>query len=765
MKFLSVNWLALWLNVLFMSETAVSASEHAQRVISVAVFAPAHGVFHYLAPGDAQLEAGSRVWVEFGRSHRVGLVVPDQVSTDISGKDPEQRATAIKPISDTLDASAVISEELIALAQWASGYYHYPLGEVLAVALPVWLRRKRALPSDDVETWRLTAQGTNEESSLARGAVRQRKLVDRLKTSPCSSPELNADQPGWRPAMRKLTERGWVEKSLEPMTEERLGEKPNPPAISLTTEQQSAAQTIANSRDQFSVTVLEGVTGSGKTEVYFDAMSAVLAQGGQVLMLVPEIGLTEQLTGRLRERFGDTVAQLHSGLAERERAMVWARVRAGNVGVLLGTRSAVWASFARLQLIVVDEEHDASYKQQEGFRYSARDIGVKRAQSLDIPIILGSATPSLETLANVVRGRYQHVPMTQRAMDAELPDIRCIDVRGLSLDGGVSPLLAKAMHTHLDRGNQVILFLNRRGYAPLLMCRNCGEPRRCDQCDAYLVFHKRLAQARCHACDRMWPMRRPVRCCDEPDVAPIGLGTEQIEEALGGLFPGRQVLRIDRDTARKRDALPQMLRAITAREVDIVIGTQMIAKGLDFANVTLVGVVDADNRLYSVDFRAEERLAQLLIQVAGRAGRAEQRGEVLIQTHHPHHPVLTNVITHGYEAYAREALIEREAAALPPYSAMALLRAEARSNEQAFEFLRAAREVLCASPVADVVVSYPLPALMERRAGRFRALVVLNTSTRAALGGLLRSGIDEIGAMARRHRVRWSLDIDPQDTL
>ena len=425
----------------------------------------------------------------------------------------------------------------------------------------------------------------------------------------------------------------------------------------------------------------------------------------------------------------------------------------------------MWAPLPALGLIVVDEEHDPSYKQQDGLRYSARDIAIVRAQRANCPIVLGSATPSLETLANVRRGRYQHAQLRQRAIARSMPAIHCIDVRGLTLKAGLSDRLISAMDEHLHRNEQIILFLNRRGYSPLLICRNCGEPRRCDHCDAFLVFHKTTASTRCHHCDRQWPLTYAPRCCQNPDLQLLGQGTERLEECVSEIFPDARICRIDRDAIRRKDALHGILTRIANREVDIVIGTQIVAKGLDFAGVTLVGIVDADSRLYSVDFRAEERLAQLLLQVAGRAGRAELPGRVLVQTHHPEHPVLGRIIAEGYDAYAAVALREREEIGLPPYRAMALVRAESAEPARALAFLGKARRLLNSETSARLDLSYPIPAAMERRAGSYRALIVITARGRRAIGDLFTTRLAALDKLARGERVRWSVDIDPQDTL
>lgn len=727
--------------------------------VAVTVFGPLRGEYDYLLPAGSTREEvvpGQRVLVPFGRAQRIGVVVGCQIGSALA-------SDKLKPLARVLDRQPLLDGGMLALARWASNYYHHPLGDVLAAMLPTWLRRESELPIRQEASWGLTPAGAAVHADALPGAARQREVLALLAQGPCTAQALASLEFAWRGVMKRLLAKGWV----VPMAPREIAAAGTPPTaeLALNDEQAEAAEMIGATLTQHAVVVLDGVTGSGKTEVYFDAIARCLAGGRQALVLVPEIALTEQLVRRFERRFGTRVALSHSARSERERARTWADCRAGQVGVLIGTRSAVWTPFPALGLVVVDEEHDPSYKQQDGFRYSARDIAIVRAQRLGCPVVLGSATPSLETLANVRRGKYRHAHLRNRAVARAMPEIRCLDVRGLRLTAGLSDTLIAALRSHLERGEQVMLFLNRRGYSPLLICRSCGEPRRCTRCDAFLVYHKTSGSARCHHCDRQWPMTRPAGCCETPDIDLIGLGTERIEESVRELFPDARICRIDRDTARRKNALTDMLAQVANHEVDILIGTQIVAKGLDFAGVTLVGIVDADSRLYSVDFRAEERLAQLLIQVSGRAGRALMPGRVLIQTHHPEHPVLRRIIGQGYAVYADVALREREASGLPPYSAMALVRAESTEPARALAFLGEARRLLDSGPRMGLDISYPIPAVMERRAGRYRALVVVTARQRPAIGRLFVARLDALDKLAREHRVRWSLDIDPQDTL
>jgi primosomal protein N' (replication factor Y) len=725
-------------------------------IVSVALFTPLRRVFDYLLPEvlcDQAPQLGQRVLVPFGRVHRIGIALERKDGSNI---EPGR----LKAIEAVLDAGPVFDADALALAHWAAAYYQHPLGDVLGNMLPVWLRRHRDLPVLPVEAWQLTVDGA---AALATGrvrAARQREVLEKFAAGSGGAALFAGVEFGWRTVVKRLVALG-----LLTAAERVRASVVSGPAPVLNAEQAVAAAAIIAEADTFRAVLLQGVTGSGKTEVYLATIADCLARGRQALVLVPEIALTEQLVARFRKRFGAAVGVLHSGLGERERMLTWSDCAAGVVRILIGTRSAVWARMPELGLLVVDEEHDPSYKQQDGFRYSARDIALVRAQTANVPVVLGSATPSLETLANVERGKYLRAVLRSRAGSAPMPVIECLDVRGLELTAGMSPHLISAIRSCLTRGEQVMLFLNRRGYSPLLICRHCGAPKRCDRCDAFLVYHKGADAARCHHCDRQWSRHAGVPCCEAPEIALMGLGTERIEEAVAELFPEARLCRIDRDTARRKDALREMLDAINAREVDIVIGTQMLAKGLDFSAVTLVGVVDADSRLYSLDFRAEERLAQLIIQVAGRAGRADLPGRVLVQTHQPHHPVLRQIIDEGYESYAASALEQRREAALPPYGAMAILRAESAQPAAALKFLGEARRLLLAAAPAELDLSYPLPAMMERRAGRYRALMVMRAAQRFDIGRLLRAALPALDEMAGKARVRPAIDIDPQDTL
>ncbi|MGQ0528347.1 MAG: primosomal protein N', partial [Panacagrimonas sp.] len=508
------------------------------------------------------------------------------------------------------------------------------------------------------------------------------------------------------------------------------------------------------------VSLIEGVTGSGKTEIYLRCVAEVIAQGKQALMLTPEIGLTPQLVSRFRERFGDAVGVFHSGLTDKTRADQWLAAAAGRCRVVIGTRSAVFMPLPDLALILVDEEHDASFKQQDGFRYSARDVAIIRGQQAGVPVILGSATPSLESLHNVRSSRYRHFRLQQRVGTRQLPRVNLLDLRGVKLTHGLSPQLLDATERHLNAGGQVLMFVNRRGYAPALLCHDCGWAAPCPHCDARLTLHRARGRLICHHCAS--DARLPSRCgqCSGTSLIPVGQGTERIEDALRERFPDRVIERIDSDRSRRAGEMTQMLDNIHSGQTQILVGTQMLAKGHDFERLSLVGVVCADEALYSADFRASERLGQLLTQVAGRAGRGERPGEVLVQTHVPQHPLLQAWLREGYSGLTQTLLDERRVASLPPFAHLALIRADALNASAPMAFLRAAADLI---KTASVDTMGPIPAPMERKANRLRAQLMLRAHHRGHLQRLLTELIPQLHALPGARRIRWSVDVDPLD--
>lgn len=669
--------------------------------------------------------------------------------------------TQLKPVLEILDRTPVIASEMLALADWATRYYHAPPGEVFESLLPADMRRGGAAKTDRHLAWHLTTAGTAALLEGIRLGPRQRALLEEARTSVLT--RSTRANPGRSRLLREAVRRGWLE-----TTEAEVVRAASPAIDSkafkpLNEGQAEILNRLQTTAGSFGVSLLHGVTGSGKTEIYLHLAREVLARQGQVLVLVPEIGLTEQIVRRFEERFGAAVGLVHSDLTDHQRGLTWQRCREGVVRVLLGTRSAVWMPMPNLQLIIVDEEHDASFKQQEGLRYSARDMAVMRARQLGIPVVLGSATPSLESLANCERGKYHYLTLAERAGGAVLPTIRVVDVRGTRLSAGLSDTLRAAILARAARGEQSLLFLNRRGYAPVAVCHACGWIAECPRCDARLVLHLERSRLRCHHCgfERGTTDALPGHACGRVESwSSLGLGTEQLESSLAELFPGLRVLRIDRDAMRKRRDLEQAFAQIRGGEVDLLVGTQMIAKGHDFANVTLVGIVDGDGGLLARDFRAEERFAQLVLQVAGRAGRSTRPGEVLIQSHCPEHPLFAYLRAGDYLGFARRALVEREETEMPPHTALAMLRAEATQRELPGQFLRALADALRLRLPVGVFIGGPVSALMERREGRFRANLLLTARERAVLSAALDTTLDLISQSPLARRVRWHLDVD-----
>ncbi|MGO4505041.1 MULTISPECIES: primosomal protein N' [unclassified Dyella] len=717
-------------------------------VLRVALPVPLPTLFDYLPPASGEAVAGSRVLVPFGKGKSVGVVVEANVESAVShGR--------LKRVLRVLDDAPLLDAELMATLARAADYWLGAPGEAYANALPLALREDRPLPDLHDEAWALTESG---RSALDAGSRRggSRALLDALSRGPQTAELLHEMLPGWRDAARRLEQAGLIERTQSNAAEPpRLTEAP-----SLSDEQQQAVQTIGESLGRFQPFLLDGVTGSGKTEVYLALIENVIAQGKQALLLVPEIGLAPQTVRRLRDRLGVAVQVLHSNLAEGDRARAWLRARTGEAKVILGTRSAIFTPLPHAGLIVVDEEHDSAYKQQEGFRYHARDLAILRGRALNIPVVLGSATPSLESLANVQASRYRALHLRARPGAVRAPQVQIVDMRAQRLDHGLSPALLAAVGDTVARGEQVLVFRNRRGYAPVLLCYSCGWHAECPRCEHPMTFHAGRRALICHHCD--YTARPPAQCpsCTAPDLKPQGQGTERLEEALTAQFPDVPVLRIDRETTRRRDSFEQLLEGLHDDKPAILVGTQMLAKGHDLPNLTLVAIVGVDEGLLSVDFRASERLAQLVVQVAGRAGRAKKPGRVLLQTHHPDHPLLRQLLSQGYAASAQSLLEERRTVQLPPYGHQVLLRADAHQREHVDAFLAEAAQALAGLPLQ---LAGPMPAPMPLRAGRHRGQLLIEAETRGALHGALRPWYPALSTLPSARRVRWSLDVDPID--
>ena len=733
-------------------------------ILRLALPSPLRRLFDYRAPQGvpcAALQPGARLRVPFGNREVIGVLVELASSSDV----PEDK---LKPALQLLDRSPPLPAPLFKLCLWTAQYYQHSLGDTLSWALPVLLRQGEPAEVRQERYWHAAAGASTDDPRLAR-APRQREALRALAQHQHGVPhallsklQLNKD------SLDLLQEKGLVRVEVRRSAPlERQGGWLAQPELPLNAEQRAAFNAVQSGLGDFGAYLLYGVTGSGKTEVYLQLIRHCLEAGKQALVLIPEINLGPQTLERFARRFNARIALLHSAVNDRERLDAWLAARDGEADIIIGTRSALFTPMKNPGLIIVDEEHDASYKQQEGLRYHARDLALVRARQERLPIVLGSATPSLESLHNAHAGRYALLKLGQRAGNAQPPRFLRLDVKSLPLDSGISGPLQQAIRQTLEAGQQVLVFLNRRGFAPTLLCHDCGWISQCPRCDARMTLHQRHHELRCHHCGHV--ERPPRNCpdCQKVDLRPVGAGTERAEERLGTLFPQFPVLRIDRDTTARKGAMDKLFATINKGEPCILVGTQMLAKGHHFPRVTLVAILDADGGLFSADFRAGERMAQLIVQVAGRAGRAEEAGKVIVQSHMADHPLLVQLTEQGYAAFAEQALSERRGAGLPPFAHLALLRGEAHKPGQAEAFLDLActyaEQLRKELQLAGIDLLGPVPAPMERRAGRYRAQLLLQGGSRAALHKLLAHWLPVLEAMPEGRAVRWSLDVDPID--
>ena len=720
-------------------------------IVRVALDVPLPTLFDYLVSEDRQPEIGQRIIVPFGRRQMVGVVMETATASEM---EPER----IKPVTEVLHDSAPLSPQLLDLLRFCSDYYRYPIGPTVLAALPTRLRSDKPLVAKPPENYRLSAAGAALDlDNFPKRKVVQRRILARLAEGPCNLAQLKSLSPTAGAQLKALLQEGHAEHCEEAaaVAAHRLVG-----AHTLTAEQQDAVDAVAQAKG-YACFLLHGVTGSGKTEVYVHLMHEVLQRGGQVLLLVPEINLTPQLEQYFRSRFPDaTFASLHSGLSEGERLHNWQQAQSGAAQIVLGTRLAVFAELPKLALIIVDEEHDGSFKQQDGLRYSARDVAIFRASQSKVPVVLGSATPSLETYHNAQTGRYRLLKLSGRAQaEARLPAVRCVNTNHTVMHHGISENLLREIEQRIARKEQSLLFINRRGYAPVLMCAGCGWLSSCRHCAGKMVLHLNDQRLRCHHCG--YQIRVPHVCpdCGNPDLHPVGSGTQRVEEVLQERFPGARILRVDRDSTRSKRAWQSMREQIHANEVDILVGTQMLAKGHDFPALTLVGVLNPDGALYSSDFRAPEKLFAQLAQVAGRAGRADKPGEVLIQTEFPDHPLYRALREHDFDGWADSQLAERRMAGFPPFIFQALLRAEGKQESEVFAFLNQARAAAVGLKM-EVEVLGVVPAALPRRANHMRAQLLVQADTRKALQQFLRAWQPQLDALPAQ-KLRWSLDVDP----
>ena len=745
-----------------LSTGKASIKTPAPPIYAVALPAPLRKTFDYLATEyDQPAAPGCRVKVNFARQQLIGIVTEVKTTSELSlGK--------LKPIQALIDNQPLLNDELMQLCQWASGYYHHPIGEVMAAAIPVALRQGEKAQLKTEKAWQLTNQGLTSALETLHRAPAQRQLLQQLREAagPEGAEVLHRDlllQAVNRNALNALRDKQLVEEQeIIPRAKRAnalLAETP----LTLNQAQERALKAIEI--EQFAGYLLFGTTGSGKTEVYLQAIERILEQGRQALILIPEIGLTPQTLSRFQRRFNRTLAVLHSGLSDSERKQAWLQAAIGEADIIIGTRSAIFTPLPRLGLIILDEEHDTSFKQQDGFRYSARDLAAVRAQKNNIPLILGSATPSLESLHNTTLQRYRLLSLPARAGEAIEPAVELVDLKKQPLKEGLTTTALERIDQHLNAGNQVLVFINRRGFAPTLMCHDCGWLAQCPHCDARFTVHQNPNHLHCHHCDTQRPLLHRCPTCNSHELQCVGQGTERSESLLQAQFPNTPIIRVDRDSTRRKNAMQDIVDKVNLGEPCILVGTQMLAKGHHFADVTLVVIVDADGGLFSTDFRGPERMGQMMLQVAGRAGRASKPGTVLIQSHLCEHPLLQTLMFQGYSAYARLLLQERQMAQLPPFTYMALFRAESTRAENAHELLQLVRKIAEQHMPASPELSYlgPLPAPMEKRNQRYRYQLQLSATYRPQLHQLLTHILPQLEQHSLSRRTRWSVDIDPQD--
>jgi len=724
------------------------------QLVQIAIPTPLYRVFDYLCKDDEPIVRGARVSVPFGRRQVIGVVLGAIESTQV----PESRLRAVHHLHDT---TPLIPPDIMDLLGWASNYYHHPLGEVLASALPSLLRKGKTAAITEREFFRWSGPWPVPDSlKRARVQMQIASYLAGLSGKLAGADSLVRISPRWRTSIAPLLEKGWVECEKALQIPDNKARTQGPELIG---EQLIAVEQVVSALGTHQRFLLNGVTGSGKTEVYLRSIKAANDKGLQSLVLVPEISLTPQLMSRFEQRLDGCLVSLHSALNDSQRMQNWLCAAKGHADVVIGTRSAILAPMPRLGLIIVDEEHDNSLKQQEGFRYHARDLALVRARARTCPIVLGSATPSFESLNNVASGKFTGLALTERAGAAVPPKLGLMDIRRRKLVEGMSDRLIDAISDHLGKQGQALVFINRRGFAPTLLCNDCGAAADCHRCDAHMTVHARHNRLRCHHCGAERAMPLACESCGSVELDRVGYGTERIAAALSEAFPDVPIARIDRDSTRGKGALEQQLELATSGEARILVGTQMLAKGHHFPKLTLVGILDADRGLFGTDFRSLEHMGQLILQVAGRSGREERSGEVLIQTRNPDNPMLQTLISEGYAAFATIAMTERKLAELPPYTHMAIVRAEAVDGREPHRFLLQVSQCLNAAKQGQLDVLGPAPAPMERLGGKFRAQLLLQSDLRSTINKSLSHLCEVIDSLEGARRCRWSIDVDPVD--
>lgn len=733
-------------------------------IIKVAIAVPLRRLFDYLYPSDYPITPlpGMRVQVPFGSSSKIGIIHAVEI-LDAEALDVD--IEKLKPIDLIFDQTPLVTQSVFSLYQWMKNYYHAPYGEIWQTMLPGALLKGKPTELIRVSHWFITTQGSQalEQDQIARSAVKQKLILQQLLNQPEGLPHDRLKDFGFTfSQMKTLAGKQWVYqdyKTSDHLTTETMTNLPE--NIELNQAQKLAIDQVSKKLGLYATYLLFGVTASGKTEVYLRLIEKVIEQHQQALVLVPEIGLTPQTLKRFQDRFNVEIVLLHSGISEQQRLQNWLKARNGSAKIIIGTRSALFVPMKNPGIIIIDEEHDRSFRQQQGFRYSARDVAMVRASLENIPVVLGSASPSLESMMNVSKNKIHLLKLEEKAKNSNPLTFRVIDLKKQAMNQGLSIELISAIKHHLNQQGQVLLFLNRRGYAPVLLCHECGWSSSCTRCDIHFTYHHQSKFLQCHHCGSS--RKAPASCpeCQCSQMIPVGLGTERLQESIEQLFPQARTARIDRDTTRRKSAMVDFVNSVKAGDVDILIGTQMLAKGHHFPDVTLVALIDMDGALYSADYRAPEYAAQLITQVSGRAGRADRNGEVVIQTHHAEHPMLCQIIHSGYGTFAESAIAERIEAELPPHSFSAMFQAESPNLTNVKAFLNDVKSTLDRYSNLKVELLGPAPAVYAKKAGKFRYQLFLQTDSRSQLHQLLNLTIIDIEKLKTARQVRWRVEIDP----
>ncbi|MDD9891528.1 MAG: primosomal protein N' [Gammaproteobacteria bacterium] len=733
-------------------------------VYKVAVPSPLRRIFDYLPPASGEkIEPGTRVQINFGQRKIVGFVISQADQSGLS-------KNKLKPILTVIDSEPTFPDKLFRFLQWCAHYYQHPIGEVLNTATPVKLRSARAL-YQEVSTYHLVGSFDDSQLQALDRAPKQKTLIDFLARRKNVSKQEILDQGYSTSIINTLKHKALIEcfqthadkpEPFPPLID------PSPKALPLNQEQQLAVDKIRSGGNAFNCFLLDGVTGSGKTEVYMQIMADQLREGRQCLILVPEIGLTPQTVSRFQQRFNCPLSTLHSGMTDNERLGAWSQARDGAVGIVIGTRSAIFTPLPNPGLIIIDEEHDGSFKQQDGFRYSARDLAVMRGREENVPVILGSATPSLESLLNAQANKFTHLSLVHRAGGASDSITTVVDTANEYLESGLSEQLLFKIDQHLSANNQVLLFINRRGYAPVLSCSQCSWIAECDECVSQLTVHAQPPSIRCHHCGVAHHLPNHCPQCNSATLKTSGIGTQKLEKYLAERFSDYPVIRIDRDSARSKRKFDVMLEQIHSGEPCILLGTQMLAKGHHFPNITLVAIVDADSGLFSPDFRGQEFMIQTLVQVSGRAGRADRPGEVVIQSRHAAHKALTQLTQSTYREIAQSLLDERREAAMPPFSQLTLVRAEGSQLRHTMDLLKRVNEYaieIIQPSQSQIQVLGPVPAPMEKKAGRFRSHLLFKAETKSSMQQFLTQLVYQLENIKLSRGLRLSIDVDPMEMI